>query len=99
MTQRCTALANGEADALADAEAERAGGAGDVELVAVGVAVEAGDEAAQQPRGRRPEHPEPEQLDVGRAGIVAAPVDDRIEPGVDGDAARQRVDGGGRGVG
>ena len=56
ITQRCSALANGDAIPLVTLRPRAAGGAGDVELVAVGLVVEAGDEAAQQPGRGRAEH-------------------------------------------
>ncbi len=52
----------------------------EVELVPERVAVEAEHEPAQDPRRRRAEHVEPEQLDVLRAHVVADRVDDRVVP-------------------
>src|SRR5690606_30357202 len=64
-------------------EAEGTGALVEVEVVALGLDVEAVDEQAQQPGGAGPEDAEPEPLDVDGAGVVADPVDDRVGPGRD----------------
>ena len=86
--QRSIERRNGEWRPGPRPEPELGGGEREVELVAVGLVVEAGDQPAQEPGGRRAEQPEPEPLDVGGAHLVAHRVDHRVEPGLHGEAWR-----------
>ena len=63
------------------AQAQGPGGLAQRHLEALGVLVEPGRDAPEQPGGARAEHAEPEPLDVGRAGIEAERVDDIVGPG------------------
>ena len=55
------------------------------ELDAIGAAVEAVGEMAEQEERSGPEGREPERLRVAGAGVVAERVDDRVGPGLDGE--------------
>ena len=72
--------------ALAEAEGRRRVGQG--KLDAVGTAVEAVGEVAEEEERSGPEGREPERLGVAGAGVVAEGVDDRVGPGLDGERGR-----------
>jgi hypothetical protein len=74
---------DGRGAPLALAEAERVRRVDDGELDAVGIAVEAVGEVAQQQQGRGAQGREPELLDVARPGVVPEGVDDGVVPGLD----------------
>ncbi|MBI3257415.1 MAG: hypothetical protein HYZ59_06480 [Actinobacteria bacterium] len=63
------------------AEAQGSGRVEQRQIEALGLIVEARDDVAQEPGGRGPECPEPEALDIGRTGVEAQPIDDRVLPG------------------
>ena len=71
------------ARAVALAEAERVRRVGHGELDAVGVAVEAVGEVAEEEQRGGAEGREPERLDVAGPGVVPEGVDDRVGPGLD----------------
>lgn len=52
----------------------------EIEMGHTTVFVERIGENSQHEGGRRAENPEPEPLDIARAGIVAEPIDQRIVP-------------------
>ncbi len=69
--------------AEARTETEGAGTALEVELEPLRFGVEAHRELPQQQDRGRAQDAEPEPLDIGGAGIVADPVDDRVGPDAD----------------
>jgi len=74
--ERCVASA-------VQAEADGGGRVGQVQVEPVWAGVHSVSQSAEQPAGAGSEDPQPVGLDVGRAGVVAEPVDDRVDPGSD----------------
>ena len=78
-------------------EAEGAGGVHQRQVEAVGRLVEAVGHVAQEERGGGAQDRQPELFDVGRAGIVAVLVEERVAPRRDADpVGGQGVDRGGK---
>ena len=84
--QRSIDRRNGECRPDRAPEPELGGRQRQVELVAVGLLVEPGDQPPQEPRRRRAQQPEPEPLDVGGAHLVTDRVDHRVGPWLHGGA-------------